>query len=1197
VVRAVLWKEWREQATIIVALLAFGSGVIAAAVTFGSQITDSGPLEFRGYGEAGRLAFLMLALTAGTVIGGTLFAGEAEAGTTSYLAGLPVSRWRLWRAKIAAGLILTVLAGAVLIAVAAALGALGSGRTVSGWAVWSAAFILAAFGWGAFGSVLSRNTLTACGIGAISAPIFGAAFLILTSIAANIIIRGYGPAANFRRMDLAVQATLFFLFFAPLVLSGLIYSAPDRARRDFELTPGTIRSTQAVAREVGRRQSGFGVRALLWLLYRQYLVPMLVLAGLALLFGAAMLIEGATLLVGWPAVTLTLGVLVGVIGWHDEQGKGAARFWGERRLPVGRLWLAKVVVGMGVTLALALVFLLPSVIRAAISGGSGGFANVVFQSGLFAGINPWSGNTFDELNFLYFLLLWPVYGFAFGHLAGMLFEKAVVAAGVGLLAGGAFAILWLPSFFGGGLHHWQLWPVPVVIVLTARLIARAWAAHRVGSRRPIMLLVTSVILALGLTAAGLGYRVVEVPVTPQIEDDLAFAATVPPFEENLAGREIRTAIARYQQIPLPLRLQRGPLLFPEDPETPRTGLPNDNGIEGEVFRSQMYLVVKNGWPQGRPDLDEWMDRMFANEWDQPLYVAAEKPLGAVEDVTTLHFMSVYSLLEPLREMPSVLLARGLQQQARGDPAAFVRCFDATLSVARNTRNKGPTLYASIARVIERQAFLALDRWLERLDGQPDLLRQVLAALTRHEADMPTDPNEVWLADRTIVRNMVTAPSAWAEKYIEIALDAMSRQTISKEARETRAEMEASLLGFVWAVPWEKERLRRVVGLGNDPNRMMEGAELTRGAPGIFVSIPNDMGWYEPFAAADRRAAILRTALRLYEAETGKLPETLDPLVPQYLSAIPDDPFDNRPFRYRLSAGEKVRMQRQVPAWVPSELQTGIQLFFPPATGIVVSDTLFLRLQALAGTWVWGQLRPPGPPGIGPGELDDETFDAVAAVAGGVVQWPFPPLTPEAIAEGGAFPQFFSGLAGLAENVTWPADDRTMSASRRGILRIGTVAEIWSDPWWLLSSRREPPTSPRLLADHEYDAVAAAASGLVQWQLPPLTAEAVERGGAFPEEGGGFGGIAAGPGMAGGPGAIPQGLISSRRGNPLAAWDELSGIVHLTPGQGVVWSIGSDLTDDGGRDMIVNLSRNNVSNSGDLIYIVPLPAKKPPAPQP
>src|SRR5690606_10130268 len=52
------------------------------------------------------------------------------------------------------------------------------------------------------------------------------------------------------------------------------------------------------------------------------------------------------------------------------------------------------------------------------------------------------------------------------------------------------------------------------------------------------------------------------------------------------------------------------------------------------------------------------------------------------------------------------------------------------------------------------------------------------------------------------------------------------------------------------------------------------------------------------------AAAIALATRLFEADTGRLPETLEELVPDYLPHVPVDPFDagGEPLRYRVVEG-------------------------------------------------------------------------------------------------------------------------------------------------------------------------------------------------------------------------------------------------------------------------------------------------------
>ncbi|MEM7388018.1 MAG: hypothetical protein AAF514_24040, partial [Verrucomicrobiota bacterium] len=49
--------------------------------------------------------------------------------------------------------------------------------------------------------------------------------------------------------------------------------------------------------------------------------------------------------------------------------------------------------------------------------------------------------------------------------------------------------------------------------------------------------------------------------------------------------------------------------------------------------------------------------------------------------------------------------------------------------------------------------------------------------------------------------------------------------------------------------------------------------------------------------AETRLQWLAAAIRLCEVEVGRLPETVEALVPDHISRVPLDPFDGRPLRY------------------------------------------------------------------------------------------------------------------------------------------------------------------------------------------------------------------------------------------------------------------------------------------------------------
>src|SRR5262245_35020059 len=122
-IRAVVWKEVREQGLIGLTLVVLGSGVLAGVAALADPPSPGAPASdvVRHLG-AGLLATLRLAVTAGMVCGGAVFAAEREAGTMAFLDSLPASRGRVWRAKLCAGAGLAVVQIVLLLSVAAALG-------------------------------------------------------------------------------------------------------------------------------------------------------------------------------------------------------------------------------------------------------------------------------------------------------------------------------------------------------------------------------------------------------------------------------------------------------------------------------------------------------------------------------------------------------------------------------------------------------------------------------------------------------------------------------------------------------------------------------------------------------------------------------------------------------------------------------------------------------------------------------------------------------------------------------------------------------------------------------------------------------------------------------------------------------------------------------------------------------------------
>ena len=160
-IRAIIWKELREQGLIGLTLVVLGSGVLAGAAALAEPPSPGAPpADVLRHLGAGFLATLMLSVTAGMVCGGAVFAAEREAGTMGFLESLPSSRARLWLAKFVAGFGLAVTQAGLLVAVAAALGLVPAFGLAGAVCVFS----LLAFAWGVFGSTLARTTLGSVGV-------------------------------------------------------------------------------------------------------------------------------------------------------------------------------------------------------------------------------------------------------------------------------------------------------------------------------------------------------------------------------------------------------------------------------------------------------------------------------------------------------------------------------------------------------------------------------------------------------------------------------------------------------------------------------------------------------------------------------------------------------------------------------------------------------------------------------------------------------------------------------------------------------------------------------------------------------------------------------------------------------------------------------------------------------------------------
>ena len=286
--------------------------------------------------------------------------------------------------------------------------------------------------------------------------------------------------------------------------------------------------------------------------------------------------------------------------------------------------------------------------------------------------------------------------------------------------------------------------------------------------------------------------------------------------------------------------------------------------------------------------------------------AAAGPVGIYEHPQLIGPTTTSQSLDNARRLATVVLLRGLQAQAAGDPLRFVGGLRVSLALAASLRNKSVVAALHAGYMVERTTASAVQSWLTAMPAEPGLVRtavrvwaltQAVALLQEADDRAPFDPRPNLLAERYLLREWLKGPSQWLP----------DRLTPSGGQRDA-ANPEADLVGFAWTVPWERERTRRLLGLGFEAGFPPPRARaLVWDRPGAELLLarrpsPEELATDERNARVVRRATLLRAAVRLYQERAGSVPAALEDLVAaKVLPAVPLDPFDDRPFRYRVQA--------------------------------------------------------------------------------------------------------------------------------------------------------------------------------------------------------------------------------------------------------------------------------------------------------
>jgi ABC-type transport system involved in cytochrome c biogenesis permease component len=870
-IRTLLWKEYREQRTTAVALAVFAVALLVCVQVFGEPSASE---QFPPYAS---LAVCLVWMT-GLIAGSQAFAVEAENGTLNWLDALPSPRRPIGRTKVAFALLLTLVQALLLLALGIGTHWIDERHT--------AATVIAMFGFGLAGlsgglcaSAFATSALNAFGLALVFQSLL--IVLILTSM------WSFGTIAGSSFLQLQMILAIVFCVAVPFVIALHRFTRLDRQRRRVEIRPA-------------RGQSW---RALLWLVWRQSRVVFWMLLSAGLL--AVIVLPNGRTPPLWPALGLVFGIIAGVGTFAADLPGGAYRFLGDRRVPLGRVWLVKVGLGLAAALAPALLQVLGMVAYLKINelDSSNSSSRQELVDKLWAALSPT------------YLLLTLLYGFAIAQFLGLIGRKSAVAFFLAVIIGAFVLIAWWPSLIVGGVHWWQWILPPILLLVATRWLMRPWSAGRLGEWRIVAGIGATAVVAVALTLGGVAYRVIEPPERAEPFDVAAFERSLPTPEQNAASIKLGLLFKRFHET-----LGQLPATVADD-GTAILPWPSRAG----------QAVQYQSWPADDAELNRQLDAFAAEPWINELRAATSLPLGMANFLPASPGQSDYRLVSAAVTLGNLLDARALQLAQRGQVTEAFDAFFLALDLSRNVRSKATGNVYINGAAIERSALQLVVPLAEASANQPNVLADALKRLEAHDRAVPpmVDTLKIdYLAARDRFTGMLSEPP-----NLEMQLTRLAA-SMPWELARTRGILNSLCAGYLRTAALSyPEAIRRIDG---GPNALDARDYLLTvwtpppGTTNIVTTFRNldelvrhspiwTSGFYELQVFAmeianrtTRRAALLQWALGLDELRHGKPAAALAGLVPEFLSELPLDPFSEAPFDYRISAGEDINWNPSIP---------------------------------------------------------------------------------------------------------------------------------------------------------------------------------------------------------------------------------------------------------------------------------------------
>ncbi len=278
------------------------------------------------------------------------------------------------------------------------------------------------------------------------------------------------------------------------------------------------------------------------------------------------------------------------------------------------------------------------------------------------------------------------------------------------------------------------------------------------------------------------------------------------------------------------------------------------------------------------------------------------------------FNALIPYLGELKIAIQMLNLEAMLHAENGDPESAVRSVKSALGVLRSLQ-KEPVAVSQLVRVACQALTLSVLEWLvnriELTDGQLAELSRVLATADEHSLDF----NRAFIGEMCSGIALLTLPSSQISQFLSDYRNRSSKSPFESNLRAMALDLRRfaglndriAIIYLDYMKDFIEANRDAFEGRGEAIGTVLDNKLESMWKRDLFLrefmpGLPR-LSAINLRAMAHLRTARTAIAIQRYRLAAGKLPEALKDLVPNYLDAVPTDPFDGRELRYeKLGVG-------------------------------------------------------------------------------------------------------------------------------------------------------------------------------------------------------------------------------------------------------------------------------------------------------